>query len=69
MKGNWQNMSIAVAKSVILGESMVSEEGAIQRIPLKTLSFVPEGHLTSVTWDSGPRSAIVQASWSSNQKQ
>src|ERR1039458_1154523 len=31
--------------------------------------FDPEGHLTSVTWDSGPRSAIVQASWSSNEKQ
>jgi len=37
------------------------------RTPLKTLRFRPEGHLTSVTWASGPQSAIVQASWSSNQ--
>src|SRR5271170_5212849 len=27
----------------------------------------PEGHLTLVTWASGPKSAIVHASWSSNQ--
>src|ERR1022692_3485086 len=31
------------------------------------LGFNPEGHLTSVTLGSGPQSAIVQASWSSNQ--
>jgi hypothetical protein len=30
--------------------------------------FVSKGHLTSVILDSGPWSAIVQASWSSNQK-
>jgi hypothetical protein len=45
MKGNWQNMSIAVSKSVILGESKVIEEGAIQHIPLKTLSLSPKGIL------------------------
>jgi|SRR5450755_1511202 hypothetical protein len=39
----------------------------LSRTPLKTLSFRPEGHLTSVTWASGPQSAIVLASWSSNQ--
>src|SRR5271167_18335 len=38
-------------------------------MPLKMLSLCPEGHLTSVTWVSGPWSAIVQASWSSNQNQ
>ena len=66
-RSNWQNMSIGVSKSVILGELRVDAGEAIPRIPLKTLSFRPEGHLPSVTWDSGPWSAIVQASWSSNQ--
>jgi len=38
-----------------------------RRTALKTLRFRLEGHLTFVTWASGPKSAIVQASWSSNQ--
>src|SRR5580700_1142137 len=37
--------------------------------PAENTQFDPEGHLPSVTWDSGPRSAIVQPSWSSNEKQ
>jgi prepilin-type N-terminal cleavage/methylation domain-containing protein len=38
-------------------------------VPLKMLGLHPEGHLTSVTWACGNQSAIVQASWSSNQNQ
>ena len=42
-RGDWQNMSIGVSKSVILGESKVREEGAIPQIPLKTLGFFLKG--------------------------
>jgi hypothetical protein len=38
-----QNMSIAISKSVILGEPDLSEKGAIQQILLKTLSLLPMG--------------------------
>jgi len=66
-RGDCQNLSVRVSESVILGELRVSEETTIPETPLKRLSLRPKGHLTSVTWVSGPQSAIVQASWSSNQ--
>jgi hypothetical protein len=52
--GKWQNMSKRVSKSVILGESEWAAVVTIRQMPLKTLGFHPKGHLTSVTWGSGP---------------
>src|SRR5580658_1900243 len=67
MRREWQNLSIGLPESVILTELGASNEVTIPQTPLKTLRFGPEGHLTFVTWVSGPKSAIVHASWSSNQ--
>jgi hypothetical protein len=36
-------MSVALSKSVILGELIASEAGLIHRMQLKTLSLFPEG--------------------------
>ncbi len=42
-RGDCQNMSIEVSKSVIRTEKLVSEQGVIPRMPLKTLSLFPKG--------------------------
>ncbi len=48
-----------VAESVILRESKDNPEVTISQRGTENVDFVPKRHLTSVTWFSGPQSAIV----------
>ena len=45
----------------------MTEEVTIPQKVAENAEFWSEEHMTSVTWVSGPQSAIVHASWSSNQ--
>jgi len=49
------------------GQTEPSGEGNHPPNAAENTDFVSQGHLTSVSLDSGPWSAIEQASWSSNQ--
>jgi len=66
-RGDCQNLSIWASESVILGESRVSEEMTIPENAVEKAEFASKGTSDFRHLVSGPQSAIVQASWSSNQ--